>query len=545
MPTRAPTLPAALADRVRARVPEPALAARREAALEAVAEALADLDAGAREPLAAALAEALAAPPRLEPDGPDVQLAWRGRGAACRTDPAGGAALLVEPDLGRRLEAAVDEHLRRRLDPGRLPTDPGALARLAADVRAARGAGRAAAAALEQLEAARRRAAAAPTRVVADERVACLDRLPPELWPDVLAAPALRAEWADLLEVELPDAPEAALEAARARPTLPVDTALLGGDLRRRVLAALAADADAAPDPEAPGLDGLLLRGDNADALRHLGGRFAGAVQCVYIDPPFNTASGAFAYPDREPSAVWLTAMEERLALATPLLRPDGTLYAHIDYHEKERLKLLLDRHLRYVTEVIWRIGWISGFKGRARKFVRNHDTIYQYAKGPKPLFHKKWLPYPEGYVRRDGKPPKGRGYPLEDTWNCSPMDRLDSIQIMSFSREKVGNGALTQKNENLLERIVEASSSPGHWVLDYYAGSGTTLAVAHKTGRRWVGVERAGEPFACCLARLKRVLFGDRYGISRSRGWTGGGAFRVLHLDGYAEALARGVGEA
>ena len=142
--------------------------------------------------------------------------------------------------------------------------------------------------------------------------------------------------------------------------------------------------------------------------------------------------------------------------------------------------------------------------------------------------------------MRRDGKPPRGQGLPLEDTWNCSSGDRLDSIQIKSFSREKVGRGDMTQKNEALLERMLEASSGPGDWVLDPYAGTGTTCATAHKMGRRWIGIERMEAARTVVLPRLKRVLFGDRYGISQARGWTGGGAFQFVRLESPADVARR-----
>jgi len=337
-----------------------------------------------------------------------------------------------------------------------------------------------------------------------------------------------RAEWRSLLGIDVA-AGEAGLATLALHPTLPVDTGALDDETAARVLDALG-PLDAA-------LDGILIEADNAHALRLLLPRFRGRVQCIYIDPPFNTEDRSLAYADRLRRSTWLSFMEERLALARDLLAPDGTLYAHIDQHEKERLRLLLDRHLHYVSEVIWRIGWVSGFKTRANKFIRNHDTIYQYGRSTKPLFRKRFIPYPEGYVRRDGKPPTGQGFPLEDTWNCSEADRLDSIQIMSFSREKVGQGNLTQKNENLLERLLETSSRPGDWVLDFFLGSGTTAAAAHKMGRRWIGVERGAALREHALPRMKRVLFGDRYGISKERGWQGGGAFCVLRLEGYEDA--------
>src|SRR5690606_24555517 len=101
---------------------------------------------------------------------------------------------------------------------------------------------------------------------------------------------------------------------------------------------------------------------------------------------------------------------------------------------------------------------------------------------------NKSYIPYPEGYRRRDGKQPTGAGVPLEDTWNCSEADSLNSIQIVSFSREKTGYP--TQKSEALLDRIIRASSNPGDLVLDAFCGSGTTCAVAEKTGRRWIGID-------------------------------------------------------
>jgi len=138
-----------------------------------------------------------------------------------------------------------------------------------------------------------------------------------------------------------------------------------------------------------------------------------------------------------------------------------------------------------FVREIIWRIGWISGYKSAAKNWIRNHDTILFYKKSQTFTFNKMHIPYPKGYVRRDGAAPTGAGYPIEDTWNCSDLDRLDSIQIMSFSQEKTGFA--TQKNEGLLERIIRASSNEGDLVADFFCGSGTTGAVAERLGRRWL----------------------------------------------------------
>ena len=99
----------------------------------------------------------------------------------------------------------------------------------------------------------------------------------------------------------------------------------------------------------------------------------------------------------------------------------------------------------------------------------------------------------------------RGKGHPIEDTWNCSPADRLDSIQIKSFSGEKTGYP--TQKNEALLARIIEASSSPGDLVLDFFMGSGTAPVAAHRLGRRFIGADSS--PGALCIA-VSRLLRAD-----------------------------------
>lgn len=462
-----------------------------------------DALAGAPDPRQAGrdAAAALAAPvPSAAPGGP-VGLAWahRGEHVVERDD---GPCETLAPDLEARLEAAAGraaaDALRARLLDG--AGDP---AQEVAQQRATLAAARALARGRSAVERARVALWTRPPLVLASSWVVDAAALPAALQADVVA----EAEGGV------------------------IDTRGLPGDLGRRVVEALGASERAAA--------GLLVEGDNARALRLLAARLGGRVQCAYLDPPFNTTSDGFAYADRLPSHLWLAALDERLRLLVPLLRPDAALFAHIDGHEKERLRLLLDEHLHHVTEVIWRIGWVSGFKSRANKFIRNHDTIYHYGRSPRPLFVKQHLPYPAGYVRRDGKPPTGAGYPLEDTWNCSALDRLDSIQLKSFSREKVGCAGLTQKNEDLLERVILSSSRPGDLVLDPYAGSGTTAAVAHKTGRRWVTIERTAALEAFARPRLARVVAGCPRGVSARHGWKGGGAFQTLTLESADQALA------
>ena len=354
-----------------------------------------------------------------------------------------------------------------------------------------------------------------------------LGSIAPEFYPEIAANEGQWDEWRELLGVDGSDRSEAFL---RAHPTLALDTKHFATGFVDRLLASFD-DLDGM-------MGGLLVHGDNLQALRLLFESYRGKIRCIYIDPPFNTYTDGFLYKDGYQHSSWLAMMESQVQASRELLASDGTFYAHIDYNEKENLKLLLDKYLQYITEIIWRIGWVSGYKSAANKFIRNHDTIYQYGKSDSPLFIKTYIPYPQGYTRRDGSLPTGQGYPLEDTWNCSEMDQLHSIQIISFSKEKVGNQALTQKNEDLIGRMLLSSSSPGDTVLDYFLGSGTTAAAAHKMGRRYIGIEIGQQFFEFALPRMKRVLYGDPYGISSELDWKGGGAFKYLRLESYEDAL-------
>lgn len=277
----------------------------------------------------------------------------------------------------------------------------------------------------------------------------------------------------------------------------------------------------------APSDTNRLILGDVSRALPALLPELAGKVALVYIDPPFDTgerfefqasipgaADGAPripvpAYDDARGLERWLAWFSDTAWLLKDLLAEGGSLYVHLDAHVAHYAKVVLDEIFgpdAFQREIIWRIGWISGFKSKARGWIRNHDTLLFYAKSGRPrTFRKEYVPYPAGYVRRDGRPPRGAGYPIEDVWNGSDVDRLDSIQIMSFSGEKVGYP--TQKNESLVARIIRASSELGDVVLDCFVGSGTTAVVAEKLGRRWVCADVA--PIAVHTTRRRLLSLG------------------------------------
>jgi DNA modification methylase len=273
-----------------------------------------------------------------------------------------------------------------------------------------------------------------------------------------------------------------------------------------------------------------LFWGDNLQVLSHLLKEYRGEIDLIYIDPPFDSAANYVKkvklrgqkiegqqrnlleekqYVDIWENDGYMQFMYERLLLIKELLSDSGSIYVHMDEKRSHYIKLILDEVFgkeNFIREIIWRIGWISGYKSKAKNWIRNHDIIFYYARNKgSQVFNKSYIPYPTDYTRRDGAKPEGDGYPIEDTWNCNDLDDMNSIQIMSFSGEKLDYP--TQKNENLLDRIITASSNPGDLVLDCFCGSGTTLAVAQKLGRRWIGCDINLGAIQTTTKRLNQIL--------------------------------------
>ncbi len=285
-----------------------------------------------------------------------------------------------------------------------------------------------------------------------------------------------------------------------------------------------------------------------------------GGLKLIYIDPPFDVGADfsmdieigeetftkdanileEIAYRDTwgKGADSFLAMINERLVLMRDLLAEDGSIYVHCDWRLTAHLRLALDEVFapdNFQREIIWRIGWLSGYKTKAKNWIRNHDTILFYTKDKHRFtFNKKYIPYADDYVRRDGKKPEGSGYPIEDTWNCSNLDPLDSIQIMSFSTEKTGYA--TQKNENLLERVIKASSNEGDLVADFFCGSGTTAAVAEKLGRKWIATDLG--KFAIHTTR-KRMIGVQRQLKADGKDYR---AFEILNLGKYERQHYIGV---
>lgn len=281
-----------------------------------------------------------------------------------------------------------------------------------------------------------------------------------------------------------------------------------------------------APERFAFGRDAPPDRLVHGDALAELAATADGALDAVYVDPPFGTGevrrgragAPALRYEDRadDPDAfvAWLLPYLEHSRRA---LRPTGSLFVHLDHRAIHYVKVALDRlfgRACFVNEIVW--CYAVGGKSR-RGFGRKHDTILWYARGPSWAFYPDAVRVPRrgGSHMRVARDEAGRAiqektdrrtgrvyrYPVAE--GKIPEDWWADIETLNHS-DRERTGWPTQKPERLLARILAAVTAPGDLVADWFAGSGTTAAVAQRTGRRFVTTDRAAAAIEVCHRRLR-----------------------------------------
>lgn len=326
--------------------------------------------------------------------------------------------------------------------------------------------------------------------------------------------------------------------------------------------------------------DNLIIKGNNLLILHSLKKRFGKKVKLIYIDPPFNTGNDTFSYNDTFNKSTWLTFMKNRLEVARDLLDDDGVIYLHLDYNQIHYAKVLMDEIFgeeNFQREIIWRMGFVSGYKTSVKNYIRNHDSILFYSKNPNFKFKKVYIENKDfaplvkpsktlqkefekrGISEKDYEElmqfinydSRGEHYPLEDTWNCNKWDELNSIAIdSSTSRvaetvEMNDSNFKGQKPEKLIERIIKSHTDEGDIVLDFFGGSGTTAATAHKLKRQYISCEQLNEHADAMISRLKSVVDGDDSGISKEANWTGGGSFVYCNIKNDANRFRERVNSA
>lgn len=184
--------------------------------------------------------------------------------------------------------------------------------------------------------------------VVAAQYCVTLDRVPEALYPAIAANPAQWAQWHDL-GMRASAAP-GTVEDLKAAPSLMVDTALFDAGFRADLLKAI-------PDLDAS-LDGLLVHGDNFQALTLLGERYREKVKCLYNDPPYNTKANEFPYKDAYKHSSWLTMMHNRITASMGVLKPEAVLFHHIDENEHQNLAILISDIVgekNRTADIVWK----------------------------------------------------------------------------------------------------------------------------------------------------------------------------------------------
>ena len=338
-----------------------------------------------------------------------------------------------------------------------------------------------------------------------------------------------------------------------------------------------------------------LIKGENLKVLKSLLPYYKEKVKLIYIDPPYNTGGDGFKYNDNFNHSTWLTFMKNRLEIARELLADDGVIFVQIDDNEQAYLKVLMDEVFgrENVDCMIWNkeaegksgtlkqvdrfrniheyilIGFFNknntsfskineALKGKENELStanlaankgkenKNHSNYFTINAPNGQSWLKQWkfdydtiqkyLKDNLVYFGKSGNNQPRLILPMDDRRTIfstsilsigSTTQGRDELENLGVSREDFS----TPKPEALLERIIQIATKERDIVLDFFAGSGTTGAVAHKMGRRWIMIEQMDYIETITKVRLQKVLEGEQGGVSKNHKWQGGGSFEYLVL--------------
>jgi DNA modification methylase len=290
---------------------------------------------------------------------------------------------------------------------------------------------------------------------------------------------------------------------------------------------------------EAPDGASRLIRGDNAIELARLAKAQPESATLVYMDPPFLTnrahdalllKAGArrgtadarrreLAFDDRwSDRASYLEALESRLRAARELLAPWGSLVVHVDPKTSHYVKVLADEIFgeeAFASEIVWRY---RRWPTKTPNFQRVHDVLLRYRKDPneKPRWNAMYEPLAPSTLATwgtakqrahfDAEGRRRRSTATEETTQGVPLGDVWDIGVIApIAKERTGYPS--QKPEALLERLISALTAPGDLVVDPYAGSGTTLAVAARLDRRFLGIDESDVAIDVACQRLRALM--------------------------------------
>jgi len=357
-------------------------------------------------------------------------------------------------------------------------------------------------------------------------------------------------------------------------------------------------------------LDGWLIKSENYQALNTILPKFREKIQTIYIDPPFNKEQDAdYFYNVKYKDSTWATILENRLKLAKELLNEKGSIFVRCDYNGNWIVRPLMNETFgseNFRNEIS--VSRISKQDPKVKRFNTAYDSVYLYSKSENFSFNLIFKSLIEGKGERwhamdsqgQGQPlyifgylfnpPKGRhwtygqekikqmekegrirlkcrkcGYiHTSGIWEgCSQCENKDDViveyllaptevkQIDSNWTDIPGYTSnwdfSTENSEILLKRAIESTSGESDLVMDFFLGSGTTTAAAHKLNRKWIGVEMGEHFYSVVLPRMKKVLAYDKSGISKEKDVkekynenNAGGFFKYYELEQYEDVLRK-----
>lgn len=270
-----------------------------------------------------------------------------------------------------------------------------------------------------------------------------------------------------------------------------------------------------------------LFFGDNLHVMRQLP---SNSIDLIYIDPPFFSGRNYnILFGDKNEvrsfTDIWeggmpgyLIWLNARLYEMKRLLKPTGTIYVHLDWHASHYVKVEMDKIFgvdNFRNEIIWKY---FGPTSTKNNFPRKHDNILFYTKTDNYYFDDKatLIEYDEKAIRRyDKRDEQGKAFKFYHEKDGTirkayikegkPTEVFEIPFVQGTANERIGYP--TQKPEALIERIITASSDEGDVVADFFCGGGTTLAVAQRLNRRWIGSDQSRIAVAITADRITRLV--------------------------------------
>ena len=303
-----------------------------------------------------------------------------------------------------------------------------------------------------------------------------------------------------------------------------------------------------------------LFWGDNLQVLSHLLKEYRGAIDLIYIDPPFDSKADYVRkvqlkgekvdgiqqglLEEKQYTDIWekdeyLQFMYERLLVMKELLSEKGIFVLHCDWHKNSYLRLIMDEVFgsqNFINEIAWR--YFMGGKSKDF-FARKHDTLFIYGRTEKAKLNVKTreriLDYKPTFIDENSLIKEFKGVEVktkEEKYFYTSTVKEDDVWEISgvFNMSKEYSDYPTQKPLALLEKVIEACTDEGDLVADFFMGSGTTQVVAQKLGRKWIGCDINLGAMQITARRLNQIISEQQ----KTKGFKGSLGFKILNVNDY-----------